>query len=325
MLHILNTISGDNRHKPTKPIGTAYAILYNASDMNTLADKLPKSLNLNDANLAKLNRVFPPLITVIIIIACSYTLSQITWSFIPGEDSSAPSRLQAKKTSIQTPKNYNEITAAHIFGTFQQSTTNTQQTVAPETRLNLILKGVLATTPIEYGSAIISKGKNGKEDTYAPGDKVSSATVKEIYADRVILERAGKLETLRMPKDNSSNLITNSPSSAISTKHSSPGAVLSDIRSQILKNPTSFGKYAIPIPYNENGRLRGYRLQPQGDRSLFDKVGLDPNDVIVAVNGVELNNPTKGLKALRALRRAKSIDLTVLRNGAELPLHFDVP
>jgi len=293
--------------------------------MNTLADKLPKSLNLNEANLAKLNRVLPPLFTVILIIACSYTLSQITWSLIPGEETAVPARFQVKQGTRQTPKNYNEITDAHLFGTFQQSTSSIKQTVAPETRLNLVLKGVLATTPMEYGSAIISKGKNGKEDTYAPGDKVSSATVKEIYADRVILERAGKLETLRMPKDNSGSLIKPSPGSTQSVKASTPGAVLSDIRSQILKNPTSFGKYAIPIPYNENGRLRGYRLQPQGDRSLFDKVGLDPNDVIVAVNGVELNNPTKGLKALRSLQRAKSIDLTVLRNGAEMPLHFDVP
>jgi len=293
--------------------------------MNTLADKLPKSLNLNDANLAKLNRVLPPLFTVILIIVCSYTLAQITWSLIPGEETTVPGQFQAKKGAILAPKNYSEITNAHLFGTFQQDASNTKQTVAPETRLNLVLKGVLATTPMEYGSAIISKGKNGKEDTYAPGDKISSATVKEIYADRVILERAGKLETLRMPKDNSDSLIKSSPRSRSTAKASTPGAILSDIRSQILKNPTSFGKYAIPIPYNENGRLRGYRLQPQGDRSLFDKVGLDPSDVIVAVNGVELNNPTKGLKALRALQRAKSIDLTVLRNGAELPLHFDVP
>lgn len=293
--------------------------------MNTLADKLPKTLNLNEADLAKLNRVLPALFTVILIIACSYTLSKITWSLIPGDESSVPSSFQPKTGIQQASRNYNEITDAHLFGIFQQSTSNVKQTVAPETRLNLQLKGVLATTPMEYGSAIISKGKNGNEDTYAPGDKVSGATVKEIYADRVILERAGKLETLRMPKDNSSSLITSSARTSPSIRGSSPGAVLSDIRSQILKNPTSFGKYAIPIPYNENGRLRGYRLQPQGDRSLFDKVGLDPNDVIVAVNGVELNNPTKGLKALRSLQRAKSIDLTVLRNGAELPLHFDVP
>lgn len=294
--------------------------------MNTLADRLPKSLNISEATLTKLNQVLPTIITVILIIACSYTLSQITWAIIPaGKNLSTPNTFKPKTTSKQQLNNYSEISNAHLFGTFQQSATKTANTDAPETRLNLVLKGVLATTPMEYGSAIISAGKNGKEDTYSLGDKISSATIKEIYADRVILERAGKFETLRMPKDESGNLIQSAPGSSSRVRPSTPGAVLSDIRSQILKNPTSFGKYAIPIPFNVNGKLRGYRLQPQGDRSLFDTVGLDPNDVIVAVNGVELNNPTKGLKALRSLQRAKSIDLTILRNGAELPLHFDIP
>jgi len=295
--------------------------------MNTLADKLPKSINLNTANLNRLNQLLPPVITVLLIIACSYTLSQITWSFIPDEQQqSAPGTHQQNNRTKKQAKNYQEIADAHLFGTFQQSVTKTTKTDAPETRLNLVLKGVLATNPMEYGNAIISIGKNGKEDNYAPGDKVSSATVKEIHADRVILERGGKLETLRMPKDTASdNLIKSTPGASRTSAPSGPGAVLSDIRKKILKNPTSFGKYAIPVPVKENGVVRGYRLQPQGDRSLFDAVGLEPSDVIVAINGVKLNNPARGLKALRSLQRAKSIDLTVLRNGAEMPLHFDIP
>jgi len=289
--------------------------------MNTLADNLPKALNVNT-----INRILPPIVTVVLIIACSYTLSQLTWLLIPGENQqTAPLGVKSNGSQKKQTTNYREITNAHLFGIFQQTTTKQTQTEAPETRLNLVLKGVLATNPMEYGNAIISQGKNGKEDTYAPGDKISSAILKEIYADRVILERSGKLETLRMPKDNSENLLTSSPPEEMAVPPSTPGGVLSDIRKKILKNPTSFGKYAIPVPYNENGKLRGYKLQPQGDNSLFDAVGLEPNDVVIGVNGVELNNPTMGLKALRSLQSAKSIDLTILRNGAEMPLHFDIP
>ncbi len=296
--------------------------------MNTLADKLPKSLNLNTANLIWLNRVLPPVINSILIIACSYTLAQLTWSFVPDEDQqSAPASYNTNNKTKKITNNYREIADAHLFGVFQQTAQKVTQADAPETRLNLVLKGVLATNPMEYGNVIIAMGKNGKEDTYGLGDKVSSATIKEIYADRVILERAGKLETLRMPKDNSGNLITSTPNTALSkqTMASGPGAVLSDIRKQILKNPTSFGKFAIPVPVKENGVVKGYRLQPQGDRSLFDAVGLNPSDVIVAINGIKLNNPARGLKALRALQRAKSVNITVLRNGVEMPLQFDLP
>lgn len=301
--------------------------------MNTLVETLPKSLRPGSPLAIKLNRILPVLVAVILIIACSYTLSQITWLLIPEDASSdiPPSIARGPgKQPFAVQHNYRHISEAHLFGVFQQSETPAITTSAPDTRLNLVLKGVLAATPMKNANAIISIGKNGAEDNYAIGDKVTSATIREIYEDRVILERSGRLETLRMPKDFDSDLIQSSPrpSSGASSRTGgagSPGAVLADIRKQILRNPTSFGQYAIPVPYNENGRLRGYRLQPQGDRALFDSVGLKESDVIVAINGVELNNPAKGIKALRTLQSAKQVDITVLRNGAEMPLHFEIP
>ncbi len=295
--------------------------------MNTLANKLPKSLNLSPENLKKLNQALPPVVLALIIVSCSYLLAQITWSLIPAEQTkSAPRSTKAKNKDKGRAQHYKIITDAHLFGSFKQDKVSSSTTVAPETRLNLVLKGVLASDPMEYSRVIISKGKNGKEDNYGIGDKVSRAVIKEIYADRVILSRNGRLETLRMPKDKGGDIFKSVPNrSAKAARPSTPGAVLSDIRKQILKNPTSFGKFAIPIPVNVNGKLQGYRLQPQGDRSLFDSVGLQSSDVIVAINGVGLDNPAKGLKALRTLQKAKSIELTVLRNGVKTPLHFDIP
>ncbi len=294
--------------------------------MNTLADKLPNALNMSRENLTKINQGLPSVLTLFLLVACAYTLSQITWALIPDDTTQpAPASSQINNKKKSATKSYRSIADAHLFGNFRQTKTQTTQTEVPETRLNLVLKGVLASTPMDYSNAIIALGKNGKEDTYAIGSKVSSATVKEIYADRVILERGGKLETLRMPKDKNSNFIKSSPRSSSNPRPSTPGAVLGDIRQQIIRNPTSFGKFAIPVPYRKNGKLMGYRLQPQGDRALFDSVGLQSNDVILAVNGIKLKDPAKGLKALRALQRAKSIDLTILRNGSELPLHFDIP
>ena len=300
--------------------------------MNTLADLFPKSLtaksfNLEKENLEKLNRLLPPALSILLIIVCSYILSQITWSLIPGEDSLATSPNTLVAQNKPQTQNFNHISDAHLFGNFQQSSTPVVKADAPDTRLNLTLKGLLAATPMEHAAAIISMGKNGKEDVYSVGDKVSSASVVEIHVDRVILQRGGKMETLRMPTDSVNDFIKSGPASRSNTssRASTPGAMLSDIRKQILKNPTSFGKFAIPVPYKENGKLRGYRLKPQGDSSLFEAVGLSPNDVLIAINGVELNNPAKGLKALRSLQKAKQVDITVLRNGAEMPLHFEIP
>ncbi|HEY9053024.1 MAG TPA: type II secretion system protein GspC [Gammaproteobacteria bacterium] len=269
-----------------------------------------------------------------LVIACSFTLAKLTWLLMPAPETTSAPLAPAQTTNIalqsQTAlqQKIQQLSQAHLFGVFQSQAVAPTQTEAPDTRLNLVLKGLLAATPMEQASAIISMGKNGEENIYSVGDRISSATVKEIHNDRVILENNGRYETLRLPKDyDDDGMIQTVSGSAgdISGRPSTPGEVLSDIRQKILRNPTAFGEYAIPIPYNENGKLRGYRLQPQGDRALFDQVGLDPNDVIIAVNGVGLDNPAQGIQALRKLQNAKSIDITVLRNGAEIPLHFEMP
>lgn len=299
--------------------------------MKTLAAKLP--LYLSPETLLRANRFLPVLLTLLLVIGCSYLLSKITWALIPDDSSALPVQKQRTDPTAAQPQHtdYSHISQAHLFGIYQQSAAAPQTQDAPDTRLNLVLKGVLSTDPMSKASVIISLGKNGKEDMYSIGDQVASATLKEIYADRVILQRSGQLETLRMPDEFNDDFITSLPDSELpdgsdaQIDTSSPGAALSDIREEILKSPTSFGKYAIPVPYKENGRIVGYRLTPQGDRTLFDVVGLDPNDVIVAVNGVQLDDPAEGLKALRELQNASQVNITVLRNGAEIPLQFDIP
>ncbi len=296
--------------------------------MNQLAEKLPKAINIQ-----QLNSRLPVWINILLILACSYSLSQITWLLIPADEAAGSGPVSIKNNIRQQavnkqPEYAQIISQAHLFGRYQQkSAPEAVNTDAPETRLNLVLKGLLAATPMEHASAIIAIGKRGKEDIYGIGDKISGATIREIHTDRVVLERNGRYETLRMPKDfTGSTLIRSNPASGARVSASdSPGRILSNIRKNILKNPTSFGQYAIPVPYKVNGRLKGYRLQPQGDNSLFDAVGLEPNDVITRVNGIGLNKPSNGLSALRKLQNAKQVNLTVIRNGAEIPLSIEIP
>ena len=297
--------------------------------MNSLADKIP-----NIFNIQLLNSRAPVLVNILLILACSYSLSQITWLLIPANEDTvtrpAASKSPLRRAANNKQSNYAQrINQAHLFGRYQQKEApKAVNTDAPETRLNLVLRGLFAATPMEKASAIIAIGKRGKEDIYSIDDKISGATIKEIHTDRVVLERNGRYETLRMPKDFTKSSRMKSKSSRRGSTVSasdSPGRILSNIRKNILKNPTSFGQYAMPIPYKVNGRLKGYRLKPQGDNSLFDAVGLQANDVVTRVNGIGLNKPSNGLSALRKLQNAKQVNITVLRNGAEIPLSIDIP
>jgi general secretion pathway protein C len=90
----------------------------------------------------------------------------------------------------------NKLTELHLFGqNLEQSLTN-----LPETTLQLDLKGIYSDPDEEMGSAIIAVP--GQQDhVYLIGDTVpGGAVLLDIYEDRVILRRAGQLESLMLPQ-----------------------------------------------------------------------------------------------------------------------------
>lgn len=288
----------------------------------------------NKELLKTLHRVMPPVISIILLIIASYTLAEITWQILapaPAIVKSQPAtnnQLQKQQDNQQFQQALIQLNNAHLFGIANAPISKQAAKDAPETTLNLVLRGILAAQPMSMASAIIASGKNGKEMIYGVGDSVpGNATIEEIYPSRVVLMRNGRLETLKLPEksvgitepagntSNSNQLNMNQPQERI----------LGDIRRTLMKNPTSFPEYAIPVPVSKNGKLQGYRLRPQKKgQELFKQFGLQRNDIVTQVNGVALNNPVQAMGALRKLTNATNINLTVIRNGAEIPLQFSI-
>lgn len=72
----------------------------------------------------------------------------------------------------------------------------------PETNLRLSLRGVLAADGDFPGSALIEDDK-GKTEAYLVGNELpGNAKLRTVFPDRVIIERAGKLENLYFPELN---------------------------------------------------------------------------------------------------------------------------
>jgi general secretion pathway protein C len=298
-----------------------------------MANTLIAQLN-NPLVLQQINRRLAAIATMLLIIACAWLLVELTWIFFPQGDQSTMPVVQRTKPLINNQAqqdNFKQLTSANVFGVSEKAALQ-QQSKAPETKLNLTLKGVLATSPMEMASAIIAQGKNGKEDIYGIGDKMpGGVTIKEIYPEYVVLERSGRLETLKLQKvsgidgfgsGDTSNLRSGSSSNSYS--QGSPAAALKDIRSNIMKNPTSFGEYALPVVVKENGKQIGYRLKPQQKGQMLSDLGIESDDVITQINGVKLDNQQNGISALRKLSTAKNLNLVVKRNGAEIPLNISL-
>lgn len=282
----------------------------------------------NTAFLQQLNQRLPAIVSLLLVIAVAHALAQITWMFLPEDAAAARPAVSSGAPVVNRTmagQSIREIASAHLFGAMEAAPPP-RQAKAPKTRLNLVLRGVIAADPMALSHAIIAQGKNGKEDVYAVGDKMPGGiTIEEVHADHVVLNRGGRLESLQLVQDEDVGTVSPRTSTGASLSSGSPGQQLASIRQQILSNPTSFGDYALPVVVKRNGKQLGYRLQPQQQgNELMQQVGLEATDVITEINGIKLDNPQNGIGALRQLSTANSVSITVMRNGTEVPLSIQL-
>ena len=282
----------------------------------------------NTAYLQQINQRLPAITSLLLVIACAHAMAKISWMFLPEGEISTQQRATTRTPVVNRTNQdqaIRQVASAHLFGEMQNSSAH-RTTKAPETRLNLVLRGVIAADPMTLSHAIIARGKNGKEEVYAVGDKMpGGVTIEEVHPDHVVLNRGGQLETLQLLKDEDLGTIQSSSDSSGFPASGTAEQQLVSIRQEILQNPTSFGDYALPVVVKRNGKQLGYRLQPQQKgNELMQEVGLEANDVITEINGIKLDNPQNGIGALRQLSTANSVSITVMRNGNEVPLNIQL-
>ncbi len=287
--------------------------------------------------LQPLLKRLPVVINFLLIIACAQLLSQGIWMLLAEPESEFSAVTSSVNSGINKNTGNNQktqqeafrsLTSAHLFGAAQTQSTRTSAEKVPDTKLNLVLRGILTASETQMASAIIARGANGQEEIYGINDKMPGGiTLREIHAQHVIIERQGQLETLRMEKDEGDDLISapaGRPQLSTSTMSALASQKIKNIRRELISNPTSFRKYALPVVVRENGVQVGYRLQPQQNSDLLTQAGLEASDVITSVNGVSLSNMNNSISALRELSTASQVNIIVKRNGAEIPLNIQL-
>jgi len=95
------------------------------------------------------------------------------------------------------------------------------------------------------------------------------------------------------------------------------------LRTVIGQNAAKLQDIIRVAPQVDQGKVVGFRIQPGKDRATFDTLGLVPGDVVTEINGVVLDDPSKGLQAFEALGEATQANVTVLRDGAPQALVVD--
>ena len=291
---------------------------------------------------------------IIFLLLCyiAYLFAQITWLAMPQQNTASvlkTSGSQSNQSSISKQINVKAIAGLNLFGAFsQQAVEKVEEVVienAPETRLKLLLTGVVASSNRATAAAIIES--SGKQETYGIGENIKGtrAVLENVFNDRVLLKVSGRLETLMIEGidfNKNAKAIKQSPTTKQSKRQSAPSRRLSSpnvvdqrnnktltkstnsLRKDLDDDPGKITDYLKISPKRENGKIMGYRLMSGKDPTFFQNAGLKSGDVAVQMNGFDLTEPREAAQALKSLKEQRETSLLLDRNGDMTEILFSI-
>jgi type II secretion system protein C len=239
----------------------------------------------------------------------------------PRADPLAPHASLAQVAALDSRR----IADAHLFGV---DPTAARGGAAAETRRQLALSGVIATSDANEGYAILGEAGQATRlyHTGAALTSLGAGTLYQVFADHVVLDFDGRQETLSLPRQ---HLTAVAPVRvARLDAPAAPAAPAGDVPavpglySQREEPPSAAEGWFTHLNvrgYMDGGRT-GLQLHPA--KRFQRRYGLRDGDTLTAVNGV----PVADEDALDNLLRVagKTVALTLSHDGVEETRRFPV-
>ena len=273
------------------------------------------------------------IVLLLILAALAYQLSLVVWRFVPVPEQALPQAPgvpavsgggEVGRPSANFQQQASAIGRAFLFGKIEVAAPAPVIEEAPVTQLNYKLRGIYFSPEPRLSAAIVEVKPNQSRSYKLDDELADNITLARIERDHVLINRYGKLERLNLEKPEPPS------GAALGTAASSGGndamqsALLRSYKRRYTSNPMALATRFQAIPVQQDGKNIGFKLKALRGESLLNKLEFEPDDVFTAVNGVSLNNPFEALDALKSLTTANSVSVTILRNGAEQTLDFQI-
>jgi general secretion pathway protein C len=261
-----------------------------------------------------------------LVVYAAYLCAQFTW-FSVATSADEPMVFAQVSSIVQkkTVGHSGKLAQFHLFGKAGVLAVQKvdKPTEAPKTRLRLILKGVFTAKQGGASGAIVEEiGKTS--DYYGLGDTLpGNAVLEEVYSDRILLRRNGKLETLSFDDKvaKGQNIIAKAPK---------PVPKKARGRTERIKSPEQFMEEATnQIALNPEKALTSVGLLPgaggyvyQGGNPMLSGLNLQKGDVIRSVNGNLLGDIKKDKNLMKGLYEQGSLEVEVVRDGASFFINY---
>ena len=279
--------------------------------MNLLLGKLKLAISavygqLPNLYVFKFRSKAPLIVTIFLLIICLYLLINISWKVIFPEVSSNDFIKSISTSSQGSKENYDNLIADPFLMANSPSISDSFILDAPPTALSLRLYGIRYSESGEANAAILGFDPNNQR-IYRTNDIISDDIVLEyIEPERVFISRGGIRESITFEKD--SVLSKTFRESFVNKKLITTQQKWTE--NNILSEMVKFQ------PYFSDGSVKGYQLYPGNNSGLFNQTGLKPGDLLVAINGLSVKDPT----VLKELSGVGDLRLDLIRDDDDLSI-----
>jgi len=257
-------------------------------------------------NWKQADRAAPILLALLILYLC-WKLASIFWLLM-----APPQVIQLERVELGSQQP--QIPNISSFALFQEA----GKSAAADENINLVLQGVVVGFPSQFSSAVIKV--NDVADRYRVGESIDTTSYQlaEVYWDRVVLSQNNG-STRELPFKRMENgldqpivqPVVNAPSSNHQSIQAVPSQESSALGQAVQKIQEDREQYLKDM--GVNAASGGYEVTSRTPAALRSKLGLQPGDRIMSLNGQTVGQGQSDAQLLEQARREGQVKLEIKR------------
>ena len=243
-------------------------------------------------------------------------------------------RVAGTDSMAQRPlSSYKSVLDRNLFDTRSNATAQSRDVDVESlelTKLNLKLWGTVSGSS-EGDYAVIEDVKARQQNLYRIGDAIQTATVKQIFREKVVLTVNGKDEVLQMQELKSGKAVVRAGGLPRGEDAETRPAVraqrISLRRSYIEQAMTDVASLMTQVqikPHMEDGVPAGLSLSSIKPNSIFRRMGLRNGDVITGVDGNDIASVDDALRLVDSLKTSSNLSVTLKRRGRQKNIEYRI-
>ncbi|MFH7765494.1 type II secretion system protein N [Acinetobacter sp. BSP-28] len=257
-------------------------------------------------NWKQADRIAPILLILLILYLC-WKLANIFWLLV-----APPQVMQLERVELGSQQP--QVANISSFALFQEA----GRTAAAEDNVNLILQGVVVGYPNQFSSAVIKV--NEQSDRYQVGESIAptSYQLAEVYWDRVVLRQSNgatrELQFKGMENGLDQSIIPPVATSLPMNNQATPAMPSQEqnaLGQAVQKIQEDRDQYLKDM--GVNAASGGYEVTVRTPATLRSKLGLQPGDRIMSLNGQAVGQGQSDAQLLEQARREGQVKIEIKR------------